>query len=126
VREPHAGPTCDRSARDEERCGLQDLIFHVDERVFFQRDAPVGQPLGICFHRVAAPLPVRQILVLPEVHDPTHGSDMRDEESVGLSEIFALQRQRQSLVGFEKISKSVRFNVVCAMVEDLLLASSFT
>src|SRR5258707_877960 len=72
------------SVRDEERCRLQDLVFNVDKRVFFQCDAPIGQPLGIRFHRVAPPLPVRQILVLPEVYDPAHGSDMGDEEAVGL------------------------------------------
>jgi hypothetical protein len=42
-----ANHTPDCSARNEEWHGLWDLVFHVDERVFFQRDAPVGLPQGI-------------------------------------------------------------------------------
>src|SRR5271168_3082775 len=94
----------DRSARDEERRRLKDLILHVDESIFFERNAPVGLPFGIGFHRVAAPLPIRHALVFPEMYDATQRADMRDEESVRLSQILALQRQRQALVGFEKFS----------------------
>ena len=101
-----------RLARDEERHWLQDLIFQLDDRVFFQHDMPVGVPLGIHFHRVAAVLPVRQILVLPEMHDATQFPNMRDEEAVGLAQIFALQRECEPLIGFEKFRDLIRFDCV--------------
>ena len=46
---------------------------------------------------------------------------MSDEEAIGLSEILALQRQRQPLIRLEEFRESVRFDVVYAMVEDHLL-----
>ena len=46
---------------------LQDLIFHVDQCVFFERDTPIGLPLGIRFHRVT-PFTIGQSLVLPEMN----------------------------------------------------------
>src|SRR5271169_966587 len=70
-----AMPISGRSARDEERHGLQDLIFHVDERVFFQRDAPVGLPFGIHFHGVAPLLSVGKAFILPEMHHTAERTD---------------------------------------------------
>src|ERR1700733_14950450 len=81
----HELHAADRSARNEERHRFQDLIFYVGQRVFFQSDPPVGLPLGICFHRVATSFQVRQVFVLPQMDDATHGPNMRDEETVGLS-----------------------------------------
>src|ERR1700731_2637138 len=109
---------CECSARDEERHRPQDLVFHVNERVLLQRDATVGLPLGIRFHRVATLVAIRYVVVLPEMDDAAQRSNMRDEEAVGFSEILALQRQRQPLVSFEKSSETVRFGGVCPKVEN--------
>jgi hypothetical protein len=52
------------------------------------------------------------------MYDAAERADMRGEEAIGLPEIFALQRQREPLIGLEELSEPVRLDVVGAMVED--------
>src|SRR6266446_5822462 len=102
----------------EERHRFENLIFHVDERVFFQRDAPVGLPLGIRLHGVATLLSVGEAFVLPEMHDTVKRPDVRDKETIGLTEVFSLQRQRHALVSLQKPVQPVRLNRVDTVVDD--------
>jgi hypothetical protein len=69
----------------KERHRFQDLVFHVDEGVLFKRDAPVGLPLRVRLHGVAALFAVGEALVLPEMHNPAERADMRDEKAVGFA-----------------------------------------
>jgi hypothetical protein len=62
-------------------------------------------------------------MILPKMYDAIQGPDMRHKEAIGFSEILALQRQCQPLIGFEKFCEPVRLDGVGAMVEDHLIAS---
>src|SRR5580658_8792903 len=106
-----------RSQRRELR-GLDDLALLMLHVAGVRALLAVGDPVGIGFERVAAPLAVPLALEAPQEHDLIDGPDIRGEDPDRLTEMAGVDRQTLRLVQFEPGAEAPGHHRVGPEIDD--------